>query len=68
MDDLEKIKSRIHHSMLCYSYGIGEDEKQFSKVYNDMMTAFLEFVPYCEDKALLRDSSDCSTSDDDQDR
>ena len=54
--------------MLCDSYGIGEDHKQFSKVYNDMMTAFLEFVPYCEDKALLRDSSDCSTSDDDQDR
>ncbi|PFX34625.1 Transient receptor potential cation channel subfamily A member 1-like [Stylophora pistillata] len=37
MDDLEKIKSRIHHSILCDSYGIGEDEKQFNKVYNGVI-------------------------------
>ncbi|PFX12037.1 hypothetical protein AWC38_SpisGene24064 [Stylophora pistillata] len=50
MDDLDKIKSRIHHSILYDSYGSSEDDKNFNKVYNGVMTAFLDFVRYCEDK------------------
>lgn len=60
MDNLEKIKSRIHHSMLYDSYRSSDDHKNFNKVYNSVMTAFLDFVHYCEDKPP-RDSFGYST-------
>ncbi|PFX14751.1 hypothetical protein AWC38_SpisGene21069 [Stylophora pistillata] len=70
--DLEKIRTTITHSVLDAAADATDEEKQLRKLYNGVMLAFDEFVRYCEDKPLPRDSSDCSpdykTSDDDQDR
>lgn len=72
MTDLEKIRKRITHSVLDPAADASDDEKEFRKVHNSVMLAFDEFVHYCEDKPLPRDSSGCSTdyntSDNDQDR
>ncbi|PFX16658.1 hypothetical protein AWC38_SpisGene19052 [Stylophora pistillata] len=68
MTDLEKIRTRITHSVLDAAADTSDDEKQFRKVYNIVMLAFDEFVCYWEDKPLPRDSSDYNTSDNDQDR
>ncbi|PFX25067.1 hypothetical protein AWC38_SpisGene10317 [Stylophora pistillata] len=58
MTYLEKNRTRITHSVLDTPADASDDEKRFREVYNGVMLAFDEFVRYCEDKPLPRDSFD----------